>query len=590
MLYVTKGTIAEPLNSVESLEINEEVNGEFVLSMTSFDVENNHGYHLLTVESIITIEDYEFSIKEVKQTSYSKEVIAISIFFNLNDKRQNEIYGGTRSFDEFAQFVFKGTNWNFTSTVQGHEMIPNFGENNVVALVQQLCTVFKCEYQIMPNNHIHFSNKIGGDYDAQYRYKQNVVALSRHENTSNLKTYIEGYGADKLWVSYTSPYAEKFGKREAEPVHDDRFTHADALLEHIKASIQDEPELSFELDAVELTNKELGERVWLIHEPLDIELQTRILQQTKTLVDGELKTSKVVLGNMIPKDFIDILVNQKIEMDNNKDIVRSKFHQTNDRITMEVERVGKQLTQLQIEDGKISAKVDEANKSIAELTLTSEQFKVSINNKVDNMSSDFTIRADRIESNVRDVGSKADRAESNITQTNSYIQTQVVKYNEGEKVVSMINQTPDYVQIQAKSINLDGAVIASGSITGRTNINVGTDLYVGSDIYMDYGRGQNNQIHFYPGTQIYNSSSDLFVQADSTLWLGGQYVNLQGQVSFSQAQSVDFSGVYVTGLNVEATSINGLNIRANWSGHNKNASEAGRLYVDGGRYALLYQG
>lgn len=428
MIYVEYGNELEPLAQIGQFEMNEEVNGELTLSLVSFNIDNNPAYELLTVESIVTVEDYDFSIKEIKENSFSKEVVAISTFFNLNDKRQKEIYGGTRSFDEFAQFVFKDTDWRFTSTVQGREMIPNFGENNVVALVQQLCTVFKCEYQIMPNNHIHFSSKIGGDYDAQYRYKQNITALSKHENTSNLKTYIEGYGADKLWVSYESPYTEKFGKREAEPVHDDRFTDGQALVEHIKTMINDEPELSFELDAVELTNKELGERVWLIYEPLDIELQTRILAQKKTLVKGELQTIEVTLGNMIPKDLTDILVSQKVEIDTNKKISRTRFEQTNDKIELEATK---------------------SRESIAQLTLT----------------------ANEIKSTVKDLDGRLGNAESEISQTADQIKLKVSKedYN-GETLVSMINLTPDSIKISAKSIELRGAVRVLSDITNDMGV------------------------------------------------------------------------------------------------------------------------
>ncbi|MEY9973177.1 hypothetical protein ABH966_003561 [Lysinibacillus sp. RC46] len=586
MIYVTNGNQVEPLIQVSNFELTQEVKGDFNITLTSHNTNNNPAHRLLQEESIITVGDFDYRIKQMKETRHGKQIVAVNTFYDLVDKRQNEIYGGTRTFNEFANFVLKNTGWTFTSSVSGSQFIENFGENNAIALLQALCQVYECEYVIMPNNRIHFSNQIGGDSDAQYRYGHNVKALSKNVDTTGLKTYIEGYGAaseggGQLFVSYESPYAQKYGKREAEPVHDDRFTNANSLLEHIKSELIDYPEVTFELDSIELLDKELGERVWLIYEPLEMEFQTRILSQTKQFVNGELRTTKVVLGNTLPKTTTDILISQKVEIDENKKITRSKFEQTNDRITMEVETIGESISKLELTDKEIKLSVDETNKSLAEFKITSQQISTRIENKVDNLNSEFVQTSNEFRTSINDngraistmrqdltgfeftVNSRINDTNSKITQTDNRITLET----SGENLVSKINMTPSWVKIQAKNIELDGAVISRGSITGQTTISVGTDLYVGSDIYMDYGRGNNNQIHFYPYTQIYNNYSDLFVQAtDGTLWLGGQYTNLQGSVSFSQANSVDFSGTHVTGLNMSGG--NADTVRGLWIAYN----------------------
>ncbi|MEY9980659.1 phage tail protein, partial [Lysinibacillus sp. RC79] len=390
MIYVTRGNEVEPLVQVSNFELTQEVKGDFNITLTSHNTNNNPAHRLLQEESIITVGDFDYRIKQMKETRHGKQIVAVNTFYDLVDKRQNEIYGGTRTFNEFANFVLKNTGWTFTSSVSGSQFIENFGENNAIALLQALCQVYECEYVIMPNNRIHFSNQIGGDRDAQYRYGHNVKALSKNVDTTGLKTYIEGYGAaseggGQLFVSYESPYAQKYGKREAEPVHDDRFTNANSLLEHIKSELIDYPEVTFELDSIELLDKELGERVWLIYEPLEMEFQTRILSQTKQFVNGELRTTKVVLGNTLPKTTTDILISQKVEIDENKKITRSKFEQTNDRITMEVETIGESISKLELTDKEIKLSVDETNKSLAEFKITSQQISTRIENKVDNL-------------------------------------------------------------------------------------------------------------------------------------------------------------------------------------------------------------
>lgn len=281
MLIIQNGSKVEPLNHIQGLEVNPEVNGAYTASFTSFNYPNNPGYALLEEESIVIVEDQKFRVKQLEENRHSKRIVAVHTFYDLADQRQDLIYGGTRTCNEFATFVLNGTGWTFSSTVSGSRLIANFGENNIIVLINALCTVYECEYEIRVNKHVHFAPQIGPDNDAQYRYGHNVKALSKKGDTSNLKTYIEGYGAGGLFVSYTSPLASNpnIGIRKADPVRDDRFTQADSMLEHLKRELTDEIEVYFELDSVELTNKELGERVWLIYEPLGIEFQTRILKQ-----------------------------------------------------------------------------------------------------------------------------------------------------------------------------------------------------------------------------------------------------------------------------------------------------------------------
>lgn len=580
MLYVTTNEKVEPLNQISNFEMEQEIKGNFTISFNTFNVNNNPAYRILQEESIITVEGHDFRVKQMKETRNAKQITAINTFFDLIDTRKNKIFGGTRTFEQFASFCLDSTPWRFTSDVSGSRLIENFGDNNVIALVTALCQVYECEYVIMPNNRIHFSKQVGGDYDAQYRYGYNVKALSKSVNTTNLKTYIEGYGAasesgGQLFVSYESPYASKSGKREANPVHDDRFTNGQALVDHIKGMLTDFPEVTFELDSIELTNKELGERVWLIYEPMGMEFQTRILSQTKGFVNGQLITTKVVLGNSVPRSTSDILISQKVEIDENKKITRSKFEQTNDRINMEVEEVGKSITSLELKADGINARVDETNKSLAELKLSSQQFEVTINNKVDNMDSRWTqtsnslqgqinsngnaissLRLDvqgfetRVNQDIGDLDRDVQRNYSMLQQTDSYIRTEVVKYDEytGEEIATRINQDAYSYSIDAGKIEFNAnTIIANGRITGPTSIDVSSNINLGY------------QIKFADFTSISAGGNAMTIEA----WNG---IDLVGKTTF-----------------------NDLYVRANYGAHPvTGGKQAGRLYVDDTRFALLY--
>lgn len=582
MLIVTNGNQTEPLIQFNNFQMEQEVKGNFVISFNTFNVNNNPAYRMLQEESVVTVEDYDFRVKQIKENRHAKSVTAISTFYDLIDTRKNEIYGGTRKFNEFLTFVLGGTTWRFTfdSNLNDYRLIENFGDNNIIALVQALCQVYKCEYVIMPNNRIHFSKQVGGDYDAQYRYGYNVKALSKNVDTTNLKTYIEGYGAasesgGQLFVSYESPYAQKYGKREADPVHDDRFTNGQALVDHIRSMLTDFPEVTFELDSIELTNKELGERIWLIYEPMGMEFQTRILSQKKGFVNGRLTTISVVLGNHVPRSTSDILISQKVEIDENKKITRSKFEQTNDRITLEVETIGESISKLELTDKEIKLSVDETNKSLAELKLTSEQFQVTINNKVDGMNSQWkqtsnslqgqindngnaisTLRLDvqgfetRVNGRIDDTNRNVQQNYSMLQQTDSYIRTEVVKYDEytGREIATRINQDAYSYSIDAGKIEFNAdTIIANGRITGPTSIDVTSDINLGY------------RLKFADFTSITAGDNSMTIEA----WNG---IDLVGK-----------------------TTMNGLYVRANYSGHPTNGGkQAGRLYVDDTRFALLF--
>lgn len=559
----------EPISKYNNFSMIEEVNGTFEVLFTSFNLDNP-GHALIEEESLISVDGYDFRVKQMKEVKNKKEVVAISTFYDLVGHRQEDIYGGTRTFNEFAIFVFNGTGWTFTSDVSGHMLIPNFGTDNVIKLVQGLCQAFECEFKIMTNNHIHFADKIGPDNDAQYRYGHNVRALSKSVDTTNLRTKIKGYGADNLVVTYVSPNAEIFGVIEADPVHDDRFTIGANLVEYIKRGLIDYPEVTLELDTVELTNKELGERVWLIYEPLNIEFQTRILAKKSVMRNGKLMTASVVLGNTMPKTLGDILASQKVEIDENKKQVQSRFEQVNDRITAEVEEVGSSIAGLEITVGQVQLYAEQLDESIGLIDVKTDNIQLSV--------SDLSGRVGSAESQIN---IQAGQISQKVSQTD---------YN-GNQIVSMINQTPSSVKIQAKNITLQGAVTVLSEISGNMGtINAGQLNSVGIYTQNDITVGQNLNI----GESWQNSYSIRFggiggaasiAYNNDTIVLGsnnGVSIN-SGTLRMGYNTNVDFSQIN-NALGVAKTNTNNLSLDYS-SGSNRiyvriNGSEVGQIQLD----------
>lgn len=486
----------EALNGIQGFEMVKDTDGNFSTQFSSFpilDKWSNPGHALIEEESVIDVEGFLFRVKQLKETRTRKEVTAISTFYDLKGVRQDTIYGGTRTFNEFATFTLQGTGWTFSTTdVTESRFIENFGEENVIKLIEALCATFECEYEIMPGNHVIFAKQIGGDYESQYRYGHNVKALYKNVDTTNLRTEITGYGADGLIVTYLSPNHVKYGIHKADPVRDDQYSESDSMLELLKRTLVDYPEATFEMETVELTNKELGERVWLIYEPMGLEFQTRILSKVMGMRNGNLYTKSVVLGNTIPRSLENILVSQKVDIDNTNKEFRSRIEQTNELIKLEVEQVNTSIATLNIRADDISLSVSTLGDSV--------------NGRVDGLASSvgaLSVRADNImlsvtqvNNNVSAVGEAVARAEASISVQAGLISSKVSQTDfNGNTIVSMINQTPASISIEASKINLTGYVtINSLNTPGHVTINEGN--IVGSSFTVGRGSG-NPQLSMY---------------------------------------------------------------------------------------------
>lgn len=478
MLTVTtlNGATTAPITHYKDDEIYEEVLGDFTLSFASFFTPENEGHSLLTEESIVAYNGHDFRIKQVTTTRNTKRVTAVHTFFDNADKRKYDIYGGTHTFNEFMTYVLAGTGWTFDNVdVTGYAFIPNFGNDNVVSLIDALCGAFNCEFKINADNTLTFAKVIGPNNDAVYRFKSNILTLTHDVDTTKLKTVIKGTGGNGLNVTYTSPNASIFGERHAEPFEDDQYATSSELGARLAREIIDYPEVTIELDTLELTEKELGERVWLIYEPLGIEFQTRILAKT-TRTPRTLST--VVIGNTLGKSGTKDFAEVNIDIDENAKQFRSKIEQTNDRITLEVEEVGESIA--------------------------------AINVRADNITLSVTGLSGRVGTNESQLSIQAGQIQSRVT------------YNEynGQTVTSMITQDPYSISLLAQNLNFQGLVTFTNLNTPGAAIIDGGNIY-GNLFQVGRGTGSTLTMTSTAGshTLISNDASGFAVQSNGSLSL-----------------------------------------------------------------------
>lgn len=493
MLIVSNGTQVEPILET-NYEKFEELNGALRISFNSFLHEKNPGHPLLDFETIIEDEDgQEYVVKDYGGDTISKKATAVHIYFSLADEFKYDIYGGTRTFDDFMSFVLAGTGWTFINVdVEGYQLLPNFGEENLIVLIEQLCAAFNCERQILPGKVVRFTKKMGTDNDIQFRYRHNIETLSYSVNTTNLKTRIRGYGAEGIDITYTSPLANspRIGIRVADPIHDEKIESAEEMTTRLSNELPAAPETNIKVK-VTTVDGNVGDMVWLIHEDLELEYQTRILSK-KTKRDYS--NSEVEVGNTQARSIVDALLNQHATINANDKRYRSKFEQTNDRIDLEVEEIGASIAAIHIRADSITQSVADLNNNLSSrITQTATEIRsevtaqvTTINNNIQTTRNDVsavTQTASQIQSTVTSqqtqisgLGTRVSTAESKIIQQADQLESRVsVQDFTGDTIVSKINQTATTISIHASKINLIGAVNVLSDITGKLGtINTGT--------------------------------------------------------------------------------------------------------------------
>lgn len=476
----------EALADYRDLCIEEQNDDGIITSTISFVVvnsaRNEFSYPLITEESIIEYNGLTYRIKSLKEAHTLKSITAPSTFFDLNGVRQYVINGGSMTLEVAVNFALNGSGWTYENIdVSGLALIPNFGDDNAIGLIKKICAAFDCEVKVAPNKHLVFAKQHGADNDFQFRYGYNIKELNRDVDTTELRTVIRGYGANGLQVVYTSPNASVFGNIHAEPIKDDRITEASTMTARLKTELNDEPQVSIEIAEVDIgETKSTGDKVWLFYEPLGIQMQTRIMSRKE--YPHEPEKNSVTIGNRKPATMSDLLAETNVSVEQSRQETRSSIEQTNDRITLEVESV---------------------NDSIASVDL----------------------KADNITLSVSDLGDRVDSAESSISIQAGLISSKVEK----DGVISAINQSAEYVEIDASKINLNGVTHVADTLTIGDGFNTFANIQF---------NGSDSSIHS-SGSGLMIDTSGVTFAASSIDFGTANIYNLNGYVKAYTGQPLE---------------------------------------------------
>lgn len=499
MLIVTSlnGNV-EPLVDYKDLKRKRKVNAGYSLSFTLLSTtRNEQSYPLVIEESLLEYDGQTYRVKKlvenIRGKTPVKAVFAEHVFIgDLIDGYEYNIIGGNKTFVELLQFVLGPTSYTFEIIGAFEDvLIFNFGAKNRLQLLLELMQLFGAEFE-PGDKHFRIYNQIGTQNNFQFRYRYNVKTITKSIDTSKLSTFVKGYGTG-FEVDYTSPNADVFGIRHAEPIMDYSFSDPDALLEKMKRSLKDEPEISITVETTDLDGAGLGDNGFVIYDPLGVNIAARIMEIED--FPEERKVPIITIGNVSNGKYADILAQMANDMQQTKvktERNRSEIKQTNDMISLEVERIDGELEKhsasITITAGEIRSEVSRlegdisTNKSLIsqtadEILLEVQQLDTDLRSTIsqtageirsevaqtkEGLSSQISQNANSISSLVSqqsEIDGRMSSAESRISQTASDLSFKVstTDYN-GTTIASKLNLSSSTISLNAAMIDLFGIV------------------------------------------------------------------------------------------------------------------------------------
>lgn len=558
-------------------------------------------YPYLNEEAIIvTPDDHEWRIKVESEVTHYKNLNAQHILMDLTNLEFNQLLEGSQTPNALLSTILNGTGFTLDLIATGLNdvTVSEFGRKNRWQLFKEACELLNAEFTVLPGRVIRVRKSLSSDKGKQYRFGYNLKNITKKTDSTDIVTHVTvNYGEEyALSETFVSPNVSNYDRPYyGDIINDERITDRETARRRAEAEFKD-IDISYELDIAQIGNDvELGETVHTIYEPLDdLSITTRILKLRDDWNGEEFILTEATVGNYVFKTANQLIQDQikdtekdvTDKIDETKEVINKNMHfkfQENeekmlDQYTTVTAEYNAAIT-LSAKEMRtdMNAKIDTVNTSItaqynkitaeynSSISQTAQQIRSEVNASVTSIGRDMqnirndvssvTQTASQIQSRVNshetsitNQGTRISSAESSITQQAAQI-SQRVSYTDytGSRITSLINQDPWAVSISADKINLNGAVIVNGSITGATDINVSRDIRIGSGIrFSDF-----TEITSYSGSMDILAYNDLTISALRTTFWG----------------AVDFSSASVSGLS--ASDINGYTMAYSTSGGKK---------------------
>lgn len=244
---------------------------------------------------------------------------AVHQFFWDFDKSSvhEQLNDGSHTFLNYLDFIFADSGYTYTVDpllkVYAFEK-QSFGYKSRLNLFNDIITASGVEFQVI-GKVVRILEKTGTDLSTVVRKNFNMNELGIEKHIGDFVTYQKGFGAwfdendhtkGRLVTEYTSPLASVYGKLEAEPLVDERYTQADNMIAALKANVDNSYSISITLDMEDLTRAgydytqpTAGDYIMAINETLDFKEKIRIVSFTSEYdVTGQLVKHEVTCNDI----------------------------------------------------------------------------------------------------------------------------------------------------------------------------------------------------------------------------------------------------------------------------------------------------
>lgn len=313
----------EQLLALAELTYKATVNGEKSLSGTIYT--NDEVLNKIDRGWYVEFDNENYVITYAKPSDLGENITvefeAVHEFFYKMGKSAvySQLSDGSHTADEYLHFIFDGSEYYFQlgSPVAAFEK-QSFGLKNRMALFNDFIDSTSLEFYLSGHT-VTIIDKVGSDLSTIVRKGFNLQELTLERNISDFVTYAKGFGAyldennhdaGRIAAEYTSPLADIYGKLEADPVSDERYT----VVENLQARLREVVDGSYTI-SVGMTLEDLqeagyeyslptpGDYIMGVDEELGFSQKVRIVStETDFDVTGNKQGTKVTLNSISSVD------------------------------------------------------------------------------------------------------------------------------------------------------------------------------------------------------------------------------------------------------------------------------------------------
>ena len=239
-----------------------------------------------------------------------------SFFYDFSKSTKDEqLKDGSHTMQAYLDFIFKDSGYSFRLDTQVNAFEKQgFGYKNRLALFNDVISSAGVEFSVN-GSVVRIIDRVGNDLSTVVRKGFNLNDLTIEKNIGDFVTAQKGFGAWKdaedhskgrLEVEYISPLEDIYGRLDADPVVDERYTNSNSLKARLENNVEGSYSISVALDMADLTKAgyeykqpQEGDYIMAINEDLGFKRKIRIVSYTsKYDTSGELIDHNITANSL----------------------------------------------------------------------------------------------------------------------------------------------------------------------------------------------------------------------------------------------------------------------------------------------------